>query len=65
MARQIKNEKYLRKCPMCGKFFWCTSVDEWAYKIGSRDRETNKIQLDRPHLVFCSYHCMRERQGHK
>lgn len=56
-------EKYLRKCPVCGRFFWCTNVDMWAYKMGMRDRQTNKIKLDKPHLIFCSYHCMRAKEG--
>ena len=50
---------FLRKCPICGKMFWCDNLDMWVYKKGFRNRKTGQISLAHS-LIFCSYHCMRE-----
>ena len=54
-----EEHKFLRKCPICGKMFWCDNLDMWVYKKGYRNRMTGKISLAHS-LLFCSYHCMRE-----
>ena len=52
---------FLRKCPICGKLFWCDNLDMWAYKHGYRSRETGKINPAHV-VIFCSYGCMRRRE---
>ena len=58
---KTKKDVFLRKCPVCGKMFWCPSLEDWVYKMGFHDRKTGKIS-NKNVSVFCSYHCMRERQ---
>lgn len=41
-----------RKCPICGRMFYITSLDQWAYK------KTSMKNRKRRRLVFCSNKCM-------
>ena len=59
-----KEHKYLRKCPVCGKLFWCDNLDLLVYKHGYKNRKTGKISPSHT-VLYCSYHCMRERDKQK
>lgn len=41
---------FYRKCPVCGKVFWCESPRDWAWK--GKAKNSGKIA--------CSYTCVRE-----
>lgn len=61
-------EANMRKCPICGKQFFCDNLELWAYKRAYKNRKTGKVSNSHK-KVFCSYHCMREYQkgseGHR
>lgn len=59
-----EENKFLRKCPVCGRLFWRDNLDMWAYKIGYRRRDTGRVSLAHC-MIFCSYHCMRENEKNK
>lgn len=55
---------FLRKCPVCGKMFWCDNYELWVYKKGYRNRTTGKVNVANS-IIFCSYHCMREYEARR
>ena len=51
--------KYMRKCPICGKAFYCPCIDLWVYKEGHRNKRTGRMNHHKI-KAFCSWHCFRE-----
>lgn len=41
-----------RKCPVCGRTFYITSIDQWTYKKTTCKNRRHK------RFVFCSNKCM-------
>ena len=42
----------MKKCPVCGREFWCYDLDAWAYRAW-KDKKSKGPQL-------CSWHCQVE-----
>lgn len=47
----IDGSVFIRKCPVCGKAFYCDNIDLWQYK--------RKIANGR-NVVFCTWSCLRK-----
>ena len=49
-------DKFMKKCYVCGKPFYCDNMELWAYKIGKVRKNKSGTHIK----SFCSWRCMRE-----
>ena len=51
-------DKYMHKCRVCGKLFFCDCADLWVYKKAYNRKKVGG--RGHPITWFCSWKCMRE-----